>query len=248
MFFINTNIIGHFQCFKEGTLVQTENGLKPIEDIQVGDLVLAYDEETGNQAFKPVKQLFRNQTKEWHHILVKGEEVICTAGHPFYVAGLNKFVCARDLKVGDELLLSDGTCATIEAINIEQLAKPETTYNFEVADFHTYYVAESKVLVHNDCVARARRKAVKEAWKNEYDNVMNGGEGISRKWTPDEIAELKSTGKIKGYQGHHIESVKSITARGGSLSEIADPLNIKFVNRQEHLALHGGNWRNATPL
>lgn len=45
---------------------------------------------------------------------------------------------------------------------------------------------------------------------------------------------------MKGYQGHHIESVKNITARGGSLSEIAAPLNIKFVNKQEHFVLHGG--------
>lgn len=28
-----------------------------------------------------------------------------------------------------------------------------TTYNFEVAESHTYYVSNSKVLVHNKCVA-----------------------------------------------------------------------------------------------
>ena len=28
---------------------------------------------------------------------------------------------------------------------------PETTYNFEVADYHTYYVGECNVLVHNMC-------------------------------------------------------------------------------------------------
>lgn len=42
------------QCFKEGTLVETEEGLKPIEEIEVGDKVLAYDEETGEQAYKEV--------------------------------------------------------------------------------------------------------------------------------------------------------------------------------------------------
>ena len=31
------------------------------------------------------------------------------------------------------------------------LAEAETTYNFEVADFHTYYVSEKAVLVHNFC-------------------------------------------------------------------------------------------------
>ena len=31
-----------------------------------------------------------------------------------------------------------------------KLAAPETTYNFEVADFHTYYVGSNGVLVHNN--------------------------------------------------------------------------------------------------
>ncbi len=53
------------RCFIAGTLVLTATGYKAIEDIQVGDLVLAYDEETGEQAFKPVVRLFRNKTQEW---------------------------------------------------------------------------------------------------------------------------------------------------------------------------------------
>ncbi len=92
-----------FQCFKEGTLVETEGGLKPIEDIEVGDKVLAYNEETGEQAYKPVKQLFRNTTAEWYHIYVNGEEITCTGGHPFYVAELAKFIPARELEVGTKL-------------------------------------------------------------------------------------------------------------------------------------------------
>ncbi len=46
-------------------------------------------------------------------------------------------------------MLSTGACAIIEAIQTEQLTTPETTYNFEVADFHTYYVGENSVCVHN---------------------------------------------------------------------------------------------------
>ena len=47
---------------------------------------------------------------------------------------------------------SNGICAIIEKIEVEQLATPETTYNFEVEDFHTYYVSETNILVHNTCV------------------------------------------------------------------------------------------------
>ena len=145
-----SNVVGAFQCFKEGTLVATEDGLKPIEEIEVGDKVLAYDEATGEQAYKEVVRLFRNTTEEWYHITANGEEFVCTGGHPFFVKDKG-FIFAKDLSVGDILHLSDGALVAISAIAIEKLEKPEATYNFEVADFHTYYVGESEVLVHNRC-------------------------------------------------------------------------------------------------
>ena len=58
---------------------------------------------------------------------------------------------ARNLKTSDKLLLSNGKEAIIEKVEVRILAEAETTYNFEVADFHTYYVSEKAVLVHNDC-------------------------------------------------------------------------------------------------
>ena len=161
------------QCFKEGTLVETEEGLKPIEEIEVGDKVLAYDEVTGEQAYKPVVRLFRNSTEEWYHIQVNGEEIICTDGHPFYVASLDKFIPAHELKVGNTLLLSDGSCAIIEEIKVEKLTAPETTYNFEVAEFHTYYVSKSKILTHNKCI-------FDELGVKDFNEV-------GTKYTPDEL-------------------------------------------------------------
>ena len=153
---VAVNVVGVKQCFKEGTLVACldEDGNEtqlPIESVAVGTLVLAYDEATGEKAYKPVVQLFRNETKEWYHIFVNGEEIICTGGHPFYVANLDKFIPAKELKISDKLLLSNGKTVIIDSIEIKTLATPETTYNFEVADFHTYYVTDSNILVHNMC-------------------------------------------------------------------------------------------------
>ena len=45
----------------------------------------------------------------------------------------------------------DGKYGIIKAVRAIHYDKPQTTYNFEVADFHTYYVFESNVLVHNRC-------------------------------------------------------------------------------------------------
>ena len=65
-----------------------------------------------------------------------------------------RWIEAKELKKDDKLLLSDGSYGIIISVKIEELESPETTYNFEVADFHTYYVSDSNVLVHNRCVAK----------------------------------------------------------------------------------------------
>ena len=78
------------------------------------------------------------------------------------------FVEAKDLKISDKLLLSSGKCVTIEEIQVEQLSEPETTYNFEVADFHTYYVSESNVLVHNKCAYKYLDEALERQGLDKF--------------------------------------------------------------------------------
>ena len=174
------------KCFKAGTLVACldqagKETLKPIEEIEVGDKVLAYDEETGEQGYKEVVRLFRNKTQEWHHVFVNGEEIVCTAEHPFYVEGKG-FVPARELKERDNLLLSDGSKVEIDSLRIEHVEIPETTYNFEVKDFHTYYVSHSNVLVHNVCEKAAMRAAKRS-------------ENISINEKPIEVKNIKMVGE-----------------------------------------------------
>ncbi|MBP6012311.1 MAG: Hint domain-containing protein [Alphaproteobacteria bacterium] len=41
-------------CFAAGTLVDTDKGLRAIETIKVGDLVLSRSDVTGQTAYKPV--------------------------------------------------------------------------------------------------------------------------------------------------------------------------------------------------
>ena len=183
-------------CFAAGTLVACRNAdgkeiHKPIEEIEVGDEVLSYDEETGEQGYKPVVRLFRNQTKEWCTVSVRGNdgeryEITSTPGHKYFLpenkeyknsralehesyAGLNeKWVSACDLKRGDKVQLSDGTLCKVERVTLEQLEELETTYNLEVADFHTYYVSDACVLVHNAGCGEFRRLNDKKFMKDNH--------------------------------------------------------------------------------
>ena len=59
---------------------------------------------------------------------------------PFYIEGYG-FKPASELKAGDKVRLLDGTNAEIRSAVTERLDEPVKVYNFEVEDWHTYYVA-----------------------------------------------------------------------------------------------------------
>ncbi len=135
------------QCFVEGTLVLTEEGDKPIEEIQAGDFVYSTNPETGESGYKEVLRTFRKESDVIIHIFVNDEEIETTVVHPFWVE--NQWVSAKDLEAGDVLTLSDGSTAVISKVYGEKLENPVIVYNFEVEDYHTYYVTDMGVLVHN---------------------------------------------------------------------------------------------------
>ena len=47
------------------------------------------------------------------------------------------------------LVLSNGELVTVEWVQHEILEKSVNVYNLEVQDFHTYFIGESGVWVHN---------------------------------------------------------------------------------------------------
>ena len=137
-------------CFIAGTEVLSESGHRLIENIEAGDYVWATNPETGETDLKRVVQTFENETSELIHITVNGEEIVCTNEHPFYVP-VKGWTAACQLRAGECLQLVNGEYVIVEQVQHEILESPIKVYNFEVEDFHTYYVGNSDILVHNDC-------------------------------------------------------------------------------------------------
>ncbi|MFE6796508.1 polymorphic toxin-type HINT domain-containing protein [Paenibacillus chitinolyticus] len=150
-------------CFVGGTKVLTDEGEKNIEDIKVGDMVLAKSENNpdGELAYKEVTALFLNQRDDIIKLHV-GEQVIeTTDNHPFWVEGKG-WVVADELQVGDKLQKADGSNLTIDKVEFVKQDEPVTVYNFAVADYHTYYVTDLGIWVHNtntnDCIIKTGDK------------------------------------------------------------------------------------------
>jgi hypothetical protein len=139
---------GDAACFIAGTLVSIEDGYKAIEDVEAGDYVWAWDEETGEVALKQVVETYVRKSDQLIHIFVNGEEIITTPDHPFYVP-VKGWTDAVNLRAGDILVLVNGKYVIVEKVQHEILEAPVTVYNFQVEDFHTYFVGFSSILVHN---------------------------------------------------------------------------------------------------
>ena len=146
-----TDFLSSGACFVKGTLVKTSEGDVPIENIQVGDYVYAHNPETGETELKPVVNTFVNEATELVHVFADGEEIICTNEHPFY-SPVKGWTEACKLRSGDILVSLNGEYVVVEQVQHEILEAPIKVYNFEVEDFHTYFVGDGNgVLVHNSC-------------------------------------------------------------------------------------------------
>jgi hypothetical protein len=143
-------------CFAAGTLVETRDGLRPIETIVPGDLVLSRDPETGQTAWRPVVQTFATPDQALRQLELIADDGVgletlrVTADHPFWTP--SGWTAAKDLTPGTPVLTSSSGWLRVGSGTWEP--ERETVYDFEVEQFHTYFVGTSGAWVHNSCQAK----------------------------------------------------------------------------------------------
>jgi RHS repeat-associated protein len=138
------------KCFVAGTLIATADGSVAIEDIVENDLVYSANPDTDEKGLRKVVRTFVNETFELIHIHVNGEKIVTTPGHRFWLPQKG-WTQAVQLRAGDKFLLQSDEIVIVEWVQREILESPVKVYNFEVEDWHTYFVGESAALVHNEC-------------------------------------------------------------------------------------------------
>jgi hypothetical protein len=143
-------------CFAAGTPVETRDGLVAIEEIEAGDVVLSRDPGTGETAWRSVTRTFvtPDQAVLRLELVGKGggpELLLVTGEHPFWVSERG-WVAAQDLEPGLLVLSSSGGWLRVGSGTWQPTR--ETVYNFEVDEFHTYFVGTGGAWVHNTCQAK----------------------------------------------------------------------------------------------
>ncbi|MGW4049555.1 polymorphic toxin-type HINT domain-containing protein [Streptomyces sp. NPDC004779] len=169
-----------FPCkhsFSPGTQVLLADGtVKPIEDIRVGNEVLATNPVTGETAAKTVtSEILGEGLKNLVEISVKTDagtggtdRIVATDEHPFWVPTLKEWVHATDLKPGQWLRTSAGTHVQVDAV--KRWTQTTRVHNLTVADIPTYYVLAGRtpVLVHN-CGGLAEEMGSGNVWKSSEE-------------------------------------------------------------------------------
>ena len=187
--------------FLPGTAVAMADGTHlPIEEIQVGDQVLATDPETGQQGARTVTAtIIGDGIKQLVDITVEVDQpedtttalVTATDGHPFWVtnndgAGGGVWVDAIQLQPGGQLLASDGELVTItETVAYTTTA---TVHNLTVEELHTYYItlADTDALVHNTrCTSLPSTHADEFIVLGRREDI-----NVARSWPNHEVLSL----------------------------------------------------------
>ncbi|MET9378866.1 polymorphic toxin-type HINT domain-containing protein [Streptomyces sp. NPDC002992] len=191
------------KCFLAGTAVLMADGKsKAIEDVRLGDEVIATDPETGESGAREVTRLIVTEDdKHFNELTIATdgqlEKLTATHEHPFWSPSQNRWLEARELAPGMTLLTDDGTTVAVQANR--PFSKHARTYNLTVDDLHTYYVLAGKtpVLVHNSNCGPAfsidEGQFGKKWGKHAQDYGLNPGDASARQGFRDKIAEVRGS-------------------------------------------------------
>jgi len=163
------------------TVLMADGSHKPIQDIRVGDEVIATDPETDEQAAKAVEHVFVHDDT-LVDLRIDGETIATTEDHPFWSVTDQRFERADELAPGELLLKPDGRPVQTSGLEWHTAAQGKA-FNLEIEGIHTYYVLAraTPILVHNAC-----GKAVAENMAGRFGDLSPGrvGDGLEAHHMP----------------------------------------------------------------
>jgi hypothetical protein len=122
---------------------------------------LARDEHGTAIGLKPVKETYQRVSYHLRHLTFETADgtqqtLSTTDEHPFWSVTAEEFIEAGSLIVGHSVTGPNGETQTLVSSAREEFPDGVPVFNFQVTDYHTYFVAASAdkpvMLVHNsDC-------------------------------------------------------------------------------------------------
>jgi hypothetical protein len=131
----------------KGTPVWTERGVRPIEEIRSGDLVLTQDPTSGSLAFTPVWSIRRLEPGLVRSLRFKDASLVATDLERFWIAGRG-WVLLGNIQAGDPIRTLQGLARVVA---VEE-PKAEPAFHIQVGDGRAIFVGEKGMMAHDDQV------------------------------------------------------------------------------------------------
>jgi hypothetical protein len=133
-------------CFGAGTPVRTIDGLRPIESLRAGDLVLTQHPSDGELKYQAVVTVYHNPPNATYRVkLDHGDPIVATGIHRLWRAGKG-WTMVRELRPGDVLRTLGG----VAAVTSVEADRTQPVYNLQAADGESYFVGAAGVLAHDN--------------------------------------------------------------------------------------------------
>lgn len=180
--------------FVAGTPVLLASGATvPIEDVEPGVEVLAFDPLTGEEGPREVTDTITGQgQKTLVDITITDTHgntstLTATDEHPFWTPKAAEWVNAADLQPGTWLRRASGNWARATSVDVRRVVQQQV-HNLSVGDLNTYYVAPDglTVLTHNEA------NACREDTRNEVNGAIKNG-----RWEDADLAVDKARERAK---------------------------------------------------
>jgi RHS repeat-associated protein len=194
---------GSGHSFDPDTAVRMADGsAKRIEDVRVGDKVLATDPSTGETTGREVTRTWVNLDVDLTDLVLVSDDgvdvVETTQHHPFRSQTRHQWVDAGQLAPGERVESLDGSVVTVLEVRNRVAAK--VMHDLTVDVVHTYYVVPDRVpvLVHN-CGDLDKDQGVHGAHAKDHFDMTD--------------QELKDRFNNKNFKGNESSTVYSRTAQ-----------------------------------
>ncbi|MFT5684044.1 MAG: hypothetical protein ACI8RZ_004985 [Myxococcota bacterium] len=188
-----------WQCFVAGTRILTPDGPRPIEDLEVGDLVFSFNTETGERVIRPVIKLLRSDADAAWEVKAGGSVIAgVTDDHPFYDVTAGAFRPVVELSQKSRVLLHSGE-GSLDPVPLTRRRIPGAVavYNLSIGGEEQNYFAEG-ILVHN--------KSPWDSGEDDEDDTNTQYEkedtslGVSVEWHSTSV-NVTLTNGVAGYFG-----------------------------------------------
>jgi hypothetical protein len=167
---VQVKLLTH-NCFLADTQIATPFGSVAVQDIEPGQKVLSFDENTNEQIEGTVNQVLKAKTLS--HIKLtfdNGQSINTTKSHPYFVEERG-WIKAQSLLKGDICKLRNGDNCKVESV--ESFKGDYTIYNLHgVSPAHTFFAND--ILVHNKCFVAGTEITLGDGTTIGIENIEPG--------------------------------------------------------------------------